>query len=441
MSKRREFIKVMAAGAAAIPLSNSTLFAIGNRTIANTINVAVIGVANRGKGLIEGLGSCESVRVSHLCDVDSNVLTDALKFADEKLGYLPDSEGDFRRLLDNKDVDAVVIATPDHWHAPMSIMALQAGKHVYVEKPCSHSMEETQRLQEAQKKYNKLLQMGNQQRSSRTSRLAIKEIKEGMIGTPYLAKAFYYNSRNTIGRGNVIDVPNNLNWDLWQGPAPRESYRDNIHPYHWHWFKTWGTGEIHNNGTHEIDICRWVLGVDYPLSIQSMGGRNHFKEDDWQYPDTQLVNYEYDQGKMITWEGISCNGYTAKKGRGVEVRGTEGTVFISRRNFIQYDREGKEIRREKETDQYAATSTSDTLGFDGMTVSHLRNFVNAIRGDGSLNSPIEEAGITTNLCHLGNIAQELNESLELEPKTGIPINKLAKKKMNRTYEKGWEPNV
>ena len=172
-----------------------------------------------------------------------------------------------------------------------------------------------------------------------------------------------------------------------------------------------------------------------------MGGRNHFKEDDWQYPDTQLVNYEYDQGKMITWEGISCNGYTAKKGRGVEVRGTEGTVFISRRNFIQYDREGKEIRREKETDQYAATSTSDTLGFDGMTVSHLRNFVNAIRGDESLNSPIEEAGITTNLCHLGNIAQELNESLELEPKTGIPINKLAKKKMNRTYEKGWEPNV
>lgn len=443
MTKRRVFMKQVALGATSLSFATDGIGA-GMEMVfgANeAVTVAVIGVANRGKGLIEGLGKCENVKVAHLCDVDSNVLADGLKFAQEKLGYTPKTETDFRRVLEKKEIDAVVIATPDHWHAPMSILAMQADKHVYVEKPCSHTMEETSLLIEVQDKYEKLLQMGNQQRSSRTSRLAIKEISEGVIGTPYMGKAFYYNSRASIGNGQVINVPDSLNWDLWQGPAPREAYRDNIHPYNWHWFKTWGTGEIHNNGTHEIDICRWALGVDYPVRVKSSGGRYHFKEDDWQYPDTQLVNYEFENDKVISWEGISCNGYNPKKGRGTEIRGTEGSLFISRRNFILYDREGKEIRREKETDLYAATSTSDTLGFDGMTVSHLRNFVKAIKGDELLNSPIEEASVTTNLCHLGNIAQELNETLTIDAKTGAPLSPAAKSKMKRTYEKGWEPKV
>ena len=159
----------------------------------------------------------------------------------------------------------------------MAILAMQAGKHVYVEKPCSHNPYENELLVAAQKKYGKKVQMGNQQRSAQTSMMAIKDINDGIIGKVYKGEAYYSNNRGTIGEGKEISVPKTLDWDLWQGPAPRETYRDNIHPYNWHWFRNWGTGEIHNNGTHEIDICRWALGVDLPISVTSFGGKYTFQ--------------------------------------------------------------------------------------------------------------------------------------------------------------------
>ena len=170
-------------------------------------------------------------------------------------------------------MDAITIATPDHWHAPMAIAGLQAGKHVYVEKPCSHNPAEGALLVEAQKKYGKLVQMGTQQRSSPHTIEIVDKIHNGLIGRAYYAKAWYSNTRKSIGVGKEAPVPPQLDWDLWQGPAPRRPYKDNVQPYNWHWFRIWGTGETLNNGTHEVDVCRWALGVDYPKRVTSSGGR------------------------------------------------------------------------------------------------------------------------------------------------------------------------
>ena len=213
----------------------------------------------------------------------------------------------FAEFSREKDVDAITIATPDHWHTPMAIAGLQAGKHVYVEKPCSHNPAEGEMLVQAQRKYQKLVQMGTQQRSSPHTIEIIEKIHAGAIGRPYFAKAWYVNNRKSIGIGKEVPVPPQLDWDLWQGPAPRRPYRDNVHPYNWHWFKIYGTGETLNNGTHEVDVCRWALGVDYPKRVTSSGGRYQFK-DDWQFYDTLVTSFEYeDQDDFLGGQELPGN--------------------------------------------------------------------------------------------------------------------------------------
>jgi len=447
MNNRREFIKKSALASAAVYFGGVAIASGRNfytpGTANGTINAALIGLNGRARALTESIAACSNIRVSHICDVDSFILEIHKEYCLLKLGYTPETERDFRKLLENKDIDAVIIATPEHWHAPMAIMALQAGKHVYVEKPCSHNPFENELLVAAQKKYGKVVQMGNQQRSAATSALAVKEISEGVIGDPYYAKAWYSNSRKPIGKGKVIQVPETLNWDLWQGPASREAYRDNIHPYNWHWFKTWGTGEIHNNGTHEIDICRWAMGVAYPSRVNSTGGRFH-ANDDWQYFDTQLVNYEFDGGKVISWEGLSCNGLNqyGNRGRGSIIQGTKGSVLLDRGGYILYDINGKEIKQVEEVAQ-GSTNTADTRGFDALTIKHVQNFANAILQSEALHSPIHDASVSTMLCHLGNISQFEHSSLDIDKTNGHILNNKAavEKHWKRQYEKGWEPKL
>lgn len=426
-------------GAAGVTLLSSTS-AFGKIIGANEmLNIAILGTGGRSHGLAPAVASNKNARIIYICDADKSRMEKFKGYCEKNIGYAPKMEQDFRKILEDKDVDAVVIATPEHWHAPMAIMALQAGKHVYVEKPCSHNPHENELLVAAQKKYNKVVQMGNQQRSSVTSALAVKEIGEGIIGDVYAAKAFYANSRKPIGTGNVVSIPDALDWDLWQGPAPRENYRDNIHPYNWHWFRTWGTGEIHNNGTHEIDICRWALGVDYPTRVVSSGGRLYPVDDDWEWFDTQMASYEFEGGKTITWEGRSCNGYKTDGGRSATIYGSKGTIRLDRANYTLFDLNGKKIKQEWEKNQGSSNDTSDTQGFDGLTVTHMNNFIAAIRENEKQNSPIADAAISTQLCHLGNMAQDLKESLLIDPKTGRVLNN--KKAMNmwkREYEKGWE---
>src|SRR3989475_9840108 len=328
MVTRREFLDTLAVGAAGLAVGTTAKSYARMAGSNDRLNFAVIGLNGRGYAHLSSLKANKgAARISHVCDADGNILK---KFADavqREMGEAPKAEKDFRAILELKDVDAVTIATPDHWHTPMAIAGLQAGKHVYVEKPCSHNPAEGEMLVQAQQKYGKLVQMGNQQRSSAHSIEIVEKIHGGVIGRPYLAKAWYSNVRKSIGTGKEAPVPAQLDWDLWQGPAPRRPYRDNVHPYNWHWFRIYGTGETLNNGTHEVDVCRWALGVDYPKRVTSSGGRYHFK-DDGQVYDTLGTRFEYED-QMLMWECPCCQGMKHYgRDRGSTIMGTTGTVGV-----------------------------------------------------------------------------------------------------------------
>ena len=312
-------------------------FAAGRRGPNDRIVVGVMGVRSRGKFLSQVFSRIPDTEVAYIADVDLEMIDPAVAAVKENQDRAPEGIQDFRRMLDDPAVDAIVMATPDHWHAPATVMALDAGKHVYVEKPCGHNPAEGEMLIAAQRKHNLVVQMGNQQRSSKLSIQAIKDIHDGLIGRPYLGRSWYSNTRGPIGNGKVVPVPEGLDYDLWQGPAPRTPYRDNIIHYNWHWFWRWGTGESCNNATHEVDICRWALQADYPIRVVSSGGRYHY-DDDWEFWDTQTIGWDFPGEKTITWEGRSCNGYDLEnRGRGASIHGTEGTVVIDRNGYAVYD--------------------------------------------------------------------------------------------------------
>jgi predicted dehydrogenase len=405
------------------------------------INVAVVGIRSRGSALMGSVYECKNTAITALCDVDRNVLAkraEALKKVEKKK---PQLEEDFRKILDNKEIDAVVIASADHTHTPFSIYALQAGKHVYVEKPLSHNPTEGFLLVKAQKKYNRHVQIGNQYRSAKTSKEAMKDISEGIIGDIHTAKSWYSNNRGSIGTGKNVPVPDWLNWDLWQGPAPRTDYRDNLVHYNWHWFWHWGTGEVNNNGLHELDLCRWAMGVNHPLKVHSQGGRYYY-DDDWEFYDTQYVTYEYSGGRSIRWEGHSCNNLQQfDRGRGVVLYGTKGTIILDRNTYQAFD-QGRKKLNEVKLDGEAA-STSDLVGAGPVVTDHMANFFGAIRDGDTLNSPVEEINFTNHMCHLANYAQKYDAELIIDQKSGeILNNEIAMREMwKRSYEPGWEPNI
>jgi predicted dehydrogenase len=441
MVTRREFLDVVALGAATLAV-NATAKSYRQIIGANDrLNFAVIGLNGRAYAHLSSLKANRSAaRISHVCDVDANILR---KFADSvqrEMGEAAGGEKDFRRILELKDVDAITIATPDHWHAPMAISGLQAGKHVYVEKPCSHNPAEGAMLVQAQQKYKKLVQMGTQQRSSPHTIEIVGKIHDGIIGRPYFAKAWYSNVRKSIGTGKEVPVPAQLDWDLWQGPAPREKYRDNVHPYNWHWFRTWGTGETLNNGTHEVDVCRWALGVDYPQKVTSSGGRYHFK-DDWQFYDTLLTSFTFDD-KMITWEGKSCEGMKYYgRDRGSTIMGTNGTVLVDRGGYEIYDLSGNKTSEFKAVNP-SSSASADLIGRDSMTDAHFANFIAGIRNGEKLNAPVSDGNIAVTMLQLSNIAWEVSRELHLETKDGrIQGDAEAMKMWGRQYEKGWAPHV
>ncbi|MGI9545689.1 MAG: Gfo/Idh/MocA family oxidoreductase [Flavobacteriaceae bacterium] len=442
MTNRRDFIKKTAAGGTALTLGSSLypdLLFGGNLGANEQIQVAVIGVRSRAKALVRGISKYANAKITYSCDVDKVILEAHNAWCQENIGYVPKNETDFRRILEDKDVDAIFIATPEHWHAPMAIAGLQAGKHVYVEKPCSHNPAENDMLISAQKKYGKLVQMGNQQRSATTSNRAIDDIRNGVIGEVYKGEAYYSNNRASIGSGAAVEVPASLNWDLWQGPAPRMQYKDNIHPYNWHWFKNWGTGEIHNNGTHEIDICRWALGVDLPETVTSFGGKYSYA-DDWEFPDNMQVTYTFPHNKFITWTGHSRGLIKpVQPGRGVTIYGSKGTIELSREAYKLYGLDGRPIRFEFEQ---GVSATIDTMGGGDLDATHIANFFNAISKDERLNSPIADAGISTMLCHLGNLAFDAGEMIRINTNNGLILNsKKAMASWDREYEPGWEPKL
>jgi predicted dehydrogenase len=439
MVNRREFLDTLAVGAAGLAIrANAKSYAqiLGSNS---RLNFAVIGLNSRGYAHLSALqANKDSACITHVCDVDSQTMDKFAAQTQQAMGDAPAKQKDFRKILEQKDVDAISIASPDHWHTPMAIAGLQAGKHVYVEKPCSHNPAEGALLVEAQKKYGKVVQMGTQQRSSPHSIEIVEKIHGGLIGRAYYAKAWYSNTRKTIGTGKPAPVPPQLDWDLWQGPAPRRPYTDNVQPYNWHWFRIYGTGEALNNGTHEVDVCRWALDVDYPQRVTSTGGRYQFK-DDWQFYDTLVTSFDYGD-KMISWEGKSCQGMKFyNRDRGAAIMGTTGTVVVDRDGYEIYDLNGKKTSEFKTGKN---TSSSDLRGADSMTDVHFKNFIAGIRSGEKLNAPIAVGNVSVTILQLSNIAWEMNRELALDTKDGkILGDPQAMKGWGREYEKGWAPHI
>ena len=439
---RRDFLKkATAVGVSALAASRSAspLFAMEGSP-AEKMVVAVMGLNGRGMVHAHGFARGANTTVGYLIDVDSTVLAKAASETTPLQQTAPKLVSDFRRALDDKSVDALVIAAPDHWHTPATILALDAGKHVYVEKPSGHNPREDELIVAAARKHPRLkVQIGTQARSGPHFIEALHIVRDGLIGTPYLARGWYANTRASIGRGKVVPVPPNLDYELWQGPAPRTPYRDNVIHYNWHWFTNWGTGEICNNGTHEIDVARWLLGVDYPTSVISTGGRFHFA-DDWQFPDTQEATFVFDGGKSIVWQGQSCNGLELyQRSRGTTVLGTNGSVVVDRDGYVHYDLKNNVIKEVKAAPKGDALNT---IGDDWLTALHIENFTNAVRTGTALSAPIEDGAKTGMLCHLGTISQQIGRKLTTNPSNGHIVNDAeASRLWNREYDPRWKPVV
>lgn len=443
---RRSFVKKTLLGSAAITfggvLPGFSARSYNNIPGANErFNIGVMGVNGRGSALAGNFANQPNAIIRYVCDVDPKAAEKCISKVEKIQKSKPVNQPDFRKALQQKDLDVLVIATPDHWHAPAAILAMQAGKDVYLEKPCSHNPREGELLVAAQKKYGRVLQMGNQRRSWPNVAQAIKELHEGVIGRPYFAKTWYANSRKPIGTGKQTAVPSGFNYDLWQGPAPRMPYKDNLIHYNWHWFWHWGTGEALNNGTHMVDLARWGLQVEYPTKVQSSGGRYFFK-DDWQTPDTQVISLEFNNNTSILWEGRSANGKTSEDSAvGVVFYGDTGSLQIDGGNSYKiFDLKNKVVK--EVNDQLKVNATDNINPTAALDSYHFQNMFDAIKGKGKLNSGIVDGHISTLLVQLGNIAQRTSGLLFTDPTNGhIKNNKEAEKLWSRTYEKGWEPTV
>lgn len=434
---RRKFLKNSSLTAAGLTILNFPVF--GKNAPSNKVIVAVMGLNSRGSYLAQSFSSLPNVEVAYLCDVEEGAIKKGLA-ALKKADKTPRVEKDIRKLVEYKDFDALLIAAPDHWHTPAAILGASHGKHVFVEKPCGHNPQEGEMIVQAMQKYNKHIQMGNQRRSFPTLIKAVQKVREGAIGKPYMAKSWYTNNRATIGLGKVVPVPSSLDFNLWQGPAPRQQYKDNLVHYNWHWFWNWGTGEACNNGTHEIDCCRWFLGVDYPTKVTSSGGRWAFN-DDWQTPDTQIASFEFGDKGVITWEGRSCNNFPVEgSGRGFTIYGTNGSLLnLGGGDYKIFDLKNKlieEAKSEVEADPNNPVSASGNLD-----LYHFQNFIDGVKGEAKLNAPVDDASKSVLLCHLANIAQRTGETLHCDPATGKIKSKEGMKLWGREYEKGWEPKI
>lgn len=406
---------------------------------AEKVVIGMVGTNSRGFYLAKMLAKLPNVEIGYVCDVDETVVAKTIAEIEKGTGKKPQGIKDIRVLLERNDVDAITIAAPDHWHAPAALLAVKAGKHVYVEKPCSHNPAEGEMLVAASAKYNKLIQMGSQRRSFPKVMEAVQALKEGVIGRVYFAKGWYANGRKPIGIGKVVAPPSTLDFELWQGPAPRKPYKDNLVHYNWHWFWNWGTGEALNNGTHEIDVMRWGLGVDYPSKVVSAGGRFAYK-DDWETPDTQTITIEFPNNTAMTWEGRSCNDFPVEgTGRGVIFYGEKGTMVIPGGDDYKIYDPGNKLIKEVKTDIQQADAIN-TMGMGDLLDSlHLLNFVETIRGKSKLTGPISEGHKSTLLPQLGNIAYRTGRALYCDPSNGhIKNDKEATELWSRQYEKGWE---
>lgn len=442
--KRRDFVQKTAIGSLGIVLGAPHLSAKSYKRVIGAndrIGVAIAGLGRRVNAFYPAIFNKDNnIDLIYLCDVMESQRAKAATKVAEHLDYKPRLAVDLRKVLADKKVDALINATPDHWHTPGSVMALQEGKHVYVEKPCSHNMEENELLVAAQKKYKKVVQMGNQQRSSDHTMQIINEIHNGIIGKPYKAVAFYNNKRGAVPHQKSAAVPDGLDWELFQGPAVRRAYTAETWNYNWHWYGwNYGTGELGNNATHELDIARWALQVDFPNHVHVDGQKTAFIDDGWEMYDTMEATFKFEGNKVIKWDGKSRNGYnTYGGGRGTIVYGSEGSVFINRGTYRLYNRTGELIGEAQSTSSEAGTA----LGGGGdMSTTHVMNFFDTIRGKEELQAPIDDATVSMAMVHYGNVAYRVNRAFDIDPTNGRMLDDEAMKLWGREYAKGWKPKL
>lgn len=390
------------------------------------VNVAVIGVRGRGRALVGGFSRLSNASIEYLVDVDESVVPGALGVLEKNGRKRPQVVSDMRRVFDDKSIDAVVIATPDHWHAPAAIMACDAGKDVYLEKPCSHNIREGRLVVEAARRNRRIVQHGTQGRSREISRQAIDYVRSGKLGKVVMAKAWDVQLRKDIGHKPDAPVPRGVDYDTWVGPAPFLPFNPNRFHYEWHWHWNFGTGDIGNDGAHQIDMARWALGVDYPSEAAGMAAKLHF-DDDQQTPDTMNVTYRY-PGKLLVFEMRIWNPY-AMEGveNGVAVYGSDAMIHIGKWNrlwgFKVFDRSGKLVLHEQ-------TSGEDE--------SHLRNFVDCVKSRQAPNAEIETGHVSVVHCHLGNIVARTGRTIQFDAGTeSISSDAEANGLLARAYRNHW----
>jgi len=437
---RRDFIK--AGTGAFFVAAADRVFGVG--AASNRVRLAIMGCRDggRGKAVLTAMMNTPGVEIAWVCDVDSRARDFAAKYVEDATGFRPRKEKDIRKVLEDRELDGIICETPDHWHAYAAFMAMNAGKAVYVEKPCCFCPAEGDKLIAEWRRTGQVFQMGNQRRASKNYRQAISWAREGLpLGELKYARAWYDAKRPPNGIGKAVAVPDWLDWDLWQGPAPRTDFHDNYVHYKWHWFRRWGTAESGNNAPHFLDAARWALDVKFPKRVVSGGGLCFpYPNDEYEWPDTFNLSFEYPGEKLITWEGTShlklnkYLGYTT----GVVVYGSEGSLLFAPDDSVTaMDAKGEVIRKWKAEGLTANGSLTDpTQDIDPM---HSGRFVECIRKrDQQTNSPADEAVMSSYMPIVGNIAQLSGEAVRLDPRNGTLKTKSVENMWSREYEKGWE---
>ncbi len=378
----------------------------------DTIRIGCVGVRSQGRAHLAHYLQMKNVEIAAICDIDESILNDRLKMVEDKSGKRPAAYTDIRKMLEDKTLDAVSIATPNHSHTLQTIWSLQAGKDVYVEKPCSHDLFESRQIVAAARKYDKLVQHGTNSRSGPAVREAIEQINNGLIGDVYMARGLCYKWRDTIGRAPVEPIPPGVHYDLWLGPAPEHDFTRNRFHYNWHWFWDYGNGDLGNQGIHEMDICRWGLGVKYPTKISAMGGHFMF-DDDQQTPNTLTATYEFHDGGKQKHLVFEVRHWITNHEAGIDEDrkndpNTVGNIFYGSKGYLAVEWY-ESYKTWLGKDQTPGPSKKEPG-------NNWANFIEALRArDGSkLNAPIEEGALSANLVHMANISYRLGRSLSFD---------------------------
>jgi predicted dehydrogenase len=436
---RRDFIRhsVLAAGAA-----GAAGISINAKGANERVVIGFMGCGGRGNFLMGEFAKRDDVDIRYLADPDSRLHGSRAQTVEKVNGQTPQCVQDFRKVLDDKEVDAIVNATPDHWHAPGTIYACQAGKDVYVEKPVSHSIWEGRKMIEAARRYKRVVQVGAQNRSSEYCPKAFEYIRSAEFGDVHYARVLNSKRRGAIGNKPDTDVPEGVDYGMWLGPAPMRPFNENHFHYAWHWFWNYSGGDIINDGVHQIDIMRWLIDRKYPKSVVSGGGINFF-DDDQQTPDTHTVTWDYEGGLTVAFEQTLWTPYMKKtpfdfrdtdslpnwpfSGTRIEIYGTKQIMFLSRHGggWEVFNADGK-------------SAAVQPGRFSPSNTAHIANFIDCIRSRKEPSADIEKLHHSTLLCHYGNIAYRTKQRLEIDPETeGFRNSAEANALVKRNYREPW----